>query len=133
MVDKGLFRQDLYYRLNVVKLTVPPLRDRRSSIIPTVKYYLDVFNRKYGLNKTISKEALMYLYKYNWPGNVRELRNLIERLTVTSVGDVIDKEDLPDYIIFNNKDKSLGSCETMELQEAIEKLERDMIFKAYAP
>lgn len=131
MVDKGLFRQDLYYRLNVVKLTVPPLRDRRSSIIPTVKYYLDVFNRRYGLNKTISKEALMYLYKYNWPGNVRELRNLIERLTVTSVGDVIDKEDLPDYIIFNNKDKSLGSCETMKLQEAIEKLERDMIFKAY--
>jgi len=131
MVEKGLFREDLYYRLNVVKLKVPPLRDRRGSIIHTVKHYLNVFNRKYGLNKTISKEALMYLYKYNWPGNVRELRNLIERLTITTMGDVINVEDLPDYVIHNNKDKSIGNYQTVKLQEAIEKLEQDMIFKAY--
>jgi len=127
MVNKGLFREDLFYRLNVVPLRVIPLRDRVSSIIPTIEYFLKVFNKKYGLHKTISKEALKYLYEYNWPGNVRELKNLIERLTVTSTEDIIQKEDLSSNIV---KGKGAGGSVT-KLTDALNEVEKNLIFKAY--
>lgn len=129
MVDDELFREDLYYRLNVVPLKVIPLRERPSSIIPTVEYYLNVFNQKYELNKTISKEALKYLYEYDWPGNVRELRNLVERITITAIDNVIYKEDLPSniYKIDQQKDNN----DNVKLKDALEELEKEIIFRAY--
>lgn len=131
MVEKKLFREDLFYRLNVVPLKLPPLRKRRSSIVPIVDYYLDIFNKKYGLNKSISKEALKYLFEYNWPGNVRELRNLIERMTVTTVGDTVNKEDLPSHVVECSNINKIQWDNFTTLSEAVNKVEKELIFKAY--
>ncbi len=135
MVEKGLFREDLFYRLNVVQLKVIPLRERKSSIIPLAEYFLKVYNEKYSMEKTVSKEAMKYLYEYSWPGNVRELRNLIEMLVVTSVDDTINKTNLPAHIARDDYEKyetsNDGKGHMPKLSDALEKLEKDMIFKAY--
>ncbi len=130
MVERGEFREDLFYRLNVVPLRVLPLRKRRSSIIPTVEYFMNIFNEKYGVEKTLSKDVLRYLYEYCWPGNVRELRNLVERIIITTIGDVIQVSDLPSHIS-EAVDMHHENVIHTKLSDALECLEKDMIFKAY--
>lgn len=102
MVDKGLFREDLYYRLNIIPVVIPPLRERREDIIPLCLSFLDEFNSKYRMNKYITVSVLDSFMEYCWPGNVRELRNLIERLVIMSQNDKIDKSLLPQYILGKN-------------------------------
>lgn len=134
MVEKGLFREDLFYRLNVVPLNIPPLRDRKSSIIPLAEYFLDNYNEKYETEKTISKETIKYLYEYNWPGNVRELRNLIEMLVVTSIESTINSRHLPSNIReYRRMDEGEidSSDDIPKLSDAVGKVEKDLIFKAY--
>lgn len=132
MVEKGLFRKDLFYRLNVVPLNIPPLRDRGSSIIPLAEYFLKVYNEKYGMKKTISNEALKYLYEYNWPGNIRELRNLIEMLVVTSIESTINSCNLPSNIReYMRMDEIDSSDNISKLSDAVGKVEKDLISKAY--
>jgi DNA-binding NtrC family response regulator len=94
-VRAGRFREDLYYRLNVVHLTVPPLRQRREDIPPLVEHFLQRFRQAGQPAKTVTPEALAELMHYPWPGNVRELSNIIERLTILVPGDVIRPDDLP--------------------------------------
>lgn len=131
MVENGLFREDLYYRLNVVPLKAMPLRERKSSIIPLVEYFIKVYNEKHGIQKTLSQEVLRYLYKYCWPGNVRELKNMVERITITTLGNVVKVTDLPSHIIEAvDKNNDEISAPT-KLSDAIECIERDMIFSAY--
>ncbi len=105
MVEKGTFRQDLYYRLNVVPIHIPSLRDRREDIPELSNYYLNKFNHKYNLNKKFSKNAINEIFYYDWPGNIRELENIIERTIVTATEDIIDKIDLPIRIERNTIDK----------------------------
>ena len=132
MVEKGLFREDLYYRLNVVQLKVIPLRERKSSVIPLVEYFLKIYNEKYNMEKTLTKEVIKYLYEYSWPGNVRELRNLVEMLVVTSVTDNICQQILPANLMKEVDGKNTDEKENItKLSDALEKIERDMIFKAY--
>ena len=88
-VDNGTFREDLYYRLMIVPIYVPPLRERKEDIIPLAAMFLDKFNEKYGMEKVLSESAVDELMNYGWPGNVRELRNVIERLTVMGEGNTI--------------------------------------------
>jgi transcriptional regulator with GAF, ATPase, and Fis domain len=96
MIAQGLFREDLYYRLNVIHLMVPALRERRQDIPPLIDYFLAQFSRdNRRTHKVLSTEAAERLSTYSWPGNVRELRNVIERLVVTVQGDVIKPEHLP--------------------------------------
>jgi transcriptional regulator with PAS, ATPase and Fis domain len=95
LVKKGLFRADLYYRLNVVPITIPSLRERRSDIPALIIHFLRKYNEKYKLNKSIAADAMEYLVNYKWPGNVRELANLIERLVVINAHDNITTKDLP--------------------------------------
>jgi len=96
-VAKGTFREDLYYRLNVIPIHLPPLRERKDDIPLLVDFYLK--KKAAGRDaKTMSPEALKMLLNYRWPGNVRELENSIERLTIISTGDTIRLEDLPDTI-----------------------------------
>lgn len=90
MVDDKLFREDLYYRINVIPLKLTPLRDRSEDILALSEMFLERYNKKYGYNKTLSMRTLDGFLKYKWPGNVRELRNLIERLVITSAGNSID-------------------------------------------
>jgi transcriptional regulator with PAS, ATPase and Fis domain len=130
MVETGHFRKDLFYRLNVVPLRVIPLRERGSSILPTIEYYLRAFNERYGLNKIISNDTLKYLYEYSWPGNIRELKNLVERLVVTSVDDTIHKEDLPNNI-YKTEEKEDYIINDTKLSDALDKVEKELIFRAY--
>jgi two-component system response regulator AtoC len=96
MTTEGTFREDLFYRLNVIHLTVPPLRDRREDICPLVEHFLAEFSRKeHCLVRSISPEALELLRAHHWPGNVRELQNVVERLVVTGRREVVLPEDLP--------------------------------------
>ena len=95
MVKRGLFREDLFYRLNVLPITIPPLRQRREDILFIIQHYADHFNKKYNLNVKFSKEAIETLSKYDWPGNVRELANLVERLIIISQETVITPEHIP--------------------------------------
>jgi transcriptional regulator with PAS, ATPase and Fis domain len=95
MIGQGAFREDLYYRLNVIHLTVPALRDRRQDIPALLDHFVAQFSRENGWTKTISAEAAALLTNYAWPGNVRELRNVIERLIVSAQADVIRPEHLP--------------------------------------
>lgn len=95
MVEMGQFREDLYYRLNVVEIYIPPLRKRRRDIEPLILYYLNHFCTKYGVTRQLSESALKVLTEYEWKGNVRELRHLIERLVVTIDSLLIDVTHLP--------------------------------------
>ncbi|WP_312701212.1 sigma 54-interacting transcriptional regulator [Sedimentibacter sp.] len=132
MVEKGLFREDLFYRLNVVQLKVVPLRERKSSVIPLVEYFLKVYNEKYDMKKSLTNEVIKYLYEYSWPGNVRELRNLVEMLVVTSVTNNICMEIMPAHVIRDVDEKNTGEKENItKLSDALEKIEKDMIFRAY--
>lgn len=95
MVEARQFRSDLFYRLNVVPIHVPPLRERKEDILPLIQYFLDEINAQYALEKRFSEQALAALLDYDWPGNVRELRNMIERLIVTAPEPLIRSEYLP--------------------------------------
>lgn len=89
MIRQKLFRSDLYYRLNVIPINLPPLKDRSDDIIAFAHKFIEELNRKYGLRKKFSAEATQSFLNYSWPGNVRELRNVIERLVITSSSDII--------------------------------------------
>ena len=133
MVRQKTFREDLYYRLNVVPITIPPLRDRRDDIHPFTRAFLDELNKKYNLNKQFTPAALQALLDYDWPGNVRELRNLVERMVIMSRDDLIRPSDLP----FRGSWTPGGLPEAdldqpMDLRQEMETLELKAINRAYA-
>ena len=98
-VEDGHLREDLYYRLNVVPIALPPLRDRAEDIPLLVQHFVGEFNRKHELQiEGVTDEALALLKNYPWPGNVRELRNIIERSVVLSKSEWIEENNLPPYI-----------------------------------
>lgn len=101
MVKRREFREDLYYRLNVIPITIPPLRSRKEDLPLLINHFLNEFNDRYNYSKTISPDAIKLLLNYNWPGNVREVENLLERLLVTSKKDLIEKYDLIQLPMFN--------------------------------
>ena len=94
-VQRGLFRSDLFYRLNVIRIHIPPLRLRKEDIFPLAHQFLARFCREYGKNLTFSPRFLAFLEQYEWPGNVRQLENLIERLVITVQDPIIDVTALP--------------------------------------
>ncbi|MDJ0765619.1 MAG: sigma 54-interacting transcriptional regulator [Myxococcota bacterium] len=96
MVKEGTFRQDLYYRLNVVQLEIPPLRDRKQDVADLVSHFISKARAKYGKDvAAISDDALGYLKGHSWPGNVRELENAVEHAVLMCLGEVIQRDDLP--------------------------------------
>lgn len=107
MAETGDFRKDLYYRLNVIPIVIPPLRERREDIFPLAQAFLEKFNRRYNMNKILLPRVISAFLRYPWPGNVRELENLIERLVVTSEGDIIDISGLPDDLFGSIKNDLL--------------------------
>lgn len=105
MIEEGSFRQDLYYRLNVVQIIIPPLRSRKDDISLLIDSFIKKhFSSGYSKVSGISREALDLLVKYNFPGNVRELENIIERAAVLCRGEIITKEDLPDLSVEKKND-----------------------------
>lgn len=95
MMVKGAFREDLFYRLNVVSITIPPLRERRDDILPLISHFLEMYCKKYKRHKVLHPSAVDYLLRYDWPGNVRELQNVIENLVVLCFDERILPDDLP--------------------------------------
>jgi two-component system nitrogen regulation response regulator NtrX len=96
LIAQSVFRDDLFYRLAVIPIEVPPLRARRDDIPRLVDHFIAVFSAENGKRvKTVSGEALAYFLAYDWPGNVRELRNMVERLVIMTAGDVIGPDDVP--------------------------------------
>ena len=94
-VKEGTFRRDLYYRLNVAWIYIPPLRERKSDVLPTALFFMERFNNKFGRNfQSISKDAQSLLLRYDWPGNVRELKNFIERIVLMEEGSQIKEDHL---------------------------------------
>ncbi len=132
-IKKGNFREDLYYRLNVVPIYVPPLRERREDIPVLAKYFLNKFSyEKDGKNRFLSKEAINILQNYHWPGNVRELKNLMERIVI-----LVEKEEITEYDILkyirpqngkiNDFEKIIGGFSS--LSEAVKFFEKVFIEK----
>jgi transcriptional regulator with PAS, ATPase and Fis domain len=104
-VQKGSFRQDLYYRLNVVSIKIPPLRDRREDIPILFNHMLNAIGQEVSSTiKSVNPEVMILLQEYDWPGNVRELQNIVERIVNINDGDVVTLEHLPESIeIFNGE------------------------------
>jgi PAS domain S-box-containing protein len=133
-VKSGQFRQDLFYRLNVLPLNIPPLRERPEDILLLVNHFLDSFNKKYETNKSISLEAIDLIEKYSWNGNVRELKNCIERLVILSDEDKINVSHMPYHIVEYSRGVGyfkikLDSSSIVPLREAREALEKELIEK----
>lgn len=131
MVQQGKFREDLYFRLNVVPLYVWPLRERKQEIIPMVYLFRDKFCSAYNINKDFAPEVFEVFLDYNWPGNVRELENLVERLVVTSSNDLVTLADLPAYL-FNQRSYSPGISVrgVLPIRNAFLEMERQLIKNA---
>ena len=106
LVKKGEFRDDLYYRLNVITIDIPPLRERGNDILLLINHFLPIFAKEQDKSTPhLSDKALQILKDYYWPGNVRELENVIQRLVVMNEGDTIDAPDLPSLMRFSPSQK----------------------------
>jgi Nif-specific regulatory protein len=127
LVSQGKFREDLYYRLNVVPIFMPPLRQRKEDISFLIEHFIKRFNEENNKNISISPDALRVFIDYNWPGNVRELENTIERLVVMSLGTTINSSDLP----INLKLPTTNEFSQKEsLKTGIEEIEKSIVLDA---
>jgi transcriptional regulator with PAS, ATPase and Fis domain len=126
MVAQGLFRPDLFYRLNVVPLTIPPLRERREDIPELLYHYLEQFNLRYGTSTWISPEAVEALTGYVWPGNVRELANLVERLVILQGRDLIRVEDLPGRLKNGSRPAPIPETRERRLRGSVRSLKEEL-------
>ncbi len=125
LLAEGTFREDLYYRLSVVPILLPPLRERREDIPALLDHFLKEFALIYGKKpKILTGPAAEILCSYYWPGNIRQLRNLMERLVITSPGETIAARDLPGEI------RSTPRPATLNLEENLQRVERDVIHRA---
>ena len=138
MVQNGSFREDLYYRLNVIPIRIPPLRERPDDIMPLANVFLNNFNKKYGFNKIFSHTCVKKLTAYSWPGNVRELRNVIERSVIASDSNIISFAlaesntalRIPDNIHIEPEIKADGDkVESRPLREIVHEYEQKVVLK----
>lgn len=129
---EGSFRSDLYYRLNVIPVHIPPLRERREDIQPLVDNMLEKLNATYGQKKIFSNAALSAFKRYDWPGNVRELGNIVERMYVLTASDTIGVESLPDELQGLKERIYLSSSdgETVSLKDSLAQVEKLLLTEA---
>ncbi|MFB4162293.1 sigma-54 interaction domain-containing protein [Alteribacillus sp. JSM 102045] len=129
MIDEGSFREDLYYRLNVIPLTIPPLRERKDDIPVLVDYFLKQFNKRYNRNIEISSGIFEQIMEYHWPGNVRELKNIIERIVVISQQGDSNSINLPESFQKVSGLPNLKLTEPLPLRESMELYEKSVIIR----
>lgn len=130
-IKDGSFREDLYYRLNIVGIHIPPLRERKEDIIPLVDFFMHKYSMENNRNDVeISKEAMDVLMKYNYPGNVRELENIIERAVVLTRNNILSTNDLPLTVKGMKYEDQLPELGKGTLTEQVEALEKRLIFDA---
>lgn len=132
-IQKKEFREDLYYRLNVIYINVPPLENRKDDIPLLINHFIRLFNAKYELHKSIDTDAMQFLSQYNYPGNVRELRNIVERLLIQSAGDRISLRDAYEslgMLMQDAPDKNLSSLinnDGLSLKQIMENHEKQLL------
>jgi len=129
LVEAGRFREDLYYRLNVVPIHVPPLRERPEDIIPLVRKYLAKFNKRLNDHKQIDPDAMAVLLKYDWPGNIRELQNIVERLILTTKENVISVENLPGFMAHMKNPTPKVTDASMTLSDILDLAEKETLIQ----
>ncbi|MDX9972226.1 MAG: nif-specific transcriptional activator NifA [FCB group bacterium] len=128
LMEEESFRQDLYYRLNVFPIHIPPLRERRSDIMDLANFFIEKYSRSSGKNiRRISTPAIDMLMSYHWPGNVRELENCMERAVLLSSDDVVHGHHLPPTL---QTAEASGTVVKMTLEQALDNLEREMLIEA---
>ena len=133
LLDNSVFRRDLLYRLSVIPILVPPIRERREDIIPFVEHFLSFYNTKYSRNVRLSAAAYDYLCRLPWDGNVRQIKNVVERIVILSEDGLLLKEDLLPIISLDiqSTERASGSSVTVSelvtLSEAQEQMEKQLI------
>lgn len=139
MIQQGTFREDLYYRLNIIPISIPALKDRKEDVIPLIYHFLNGINHKYGLNRSFTNDALNAFTNYDWPGNVRELQNFVERITLMSSNSEVGMTDLQKELQFTNglqldtaptTNSTLNGAETTPLRDQLEAFEAELIKEA---
>ncbi|MGA2080459.1 MAG: sigma 54-interacting transcriptional regulator [Holophaga sp.] len=129
MVESGSFRLDLFYRLNIIPIHIPPLRERKECVLPLLYHYLDQFETRSGVRHRFTRAATDVLLAYQWPGNVRELANLCQRLAVMSDVEMISLGDIPPEIVGKSALVQARS-EDLSLREVLENTERTLLLEA---
>ncbi len=133
MVGRGEFRQDLYYRIGVVAINIPPLRDRKEDIVKLAREFVEKFNRKHDTAKKLDSRAQKKLMTYSWPGNVRELENMMESLIVLGEGDIITEMDVSTYISDELQGSSADEFEiTGSIDDMVKRYEAELLKRVYA-
>ncbi|RMH83797.1 MAG: sigma-54-dependent Fis family transcriptional regulator [Calditrichaeota bacterium] len=133
LIKEGKFREDLYYRLNVITLHVPPLRERAEDIPLIVAHFISRFNKEFNKNvKAVDEEAMRRLQAYPWPGNVRQLINIVERTIILSQKEILGVEDFPEEIMQTNSVPSMPIKTDRPLNELVDEYEKQIILKALA-
>ncbi|MEH7342559.1 sigma 54-interacting transcriptional regulator [Bacillus sp. JJ1532] len=130
MIKAGKFRSDLYYRLNILSIFIPPLRERREDFIPLLSYYLKKFNNKYQKQKKLKQEVIKAMLQYDWPGNIRELENIVERLVVMSNEDLISLSDLTLHLKQADGHYFFPFSKVDSLPQTLEKVEKEIILES---
>lgn len=131
MIQDKKFREDLYYRLNVVPIHIPPLKERQEDLVPLMKHLLEKINSRYGFKKQMSADVHAALLRYSWPGNVRQLENFIERLVVSAPGDKIQLRDVPqDMLSAASNDKFAFDLDTESYKEILARYDSFIIEQA---
>lgn len=130
MMKKGAFREDLFYRLNVVNIEIPPLRERREDLVSLIPAILHKLNDKYNQKKRLSPQVVERLLRYHWPGNIREVENTLERLVVLTNEDVISPEHLPDFLKEEKSHKLITFDSLVPLKTAVEEVEHQILAMA---
>lgn len=136
MVSKGQFREDLFYRLNVIPIHVPSLRSRREDIPLLAHHFINKYNLRYKLSKSMDMDIIEAMMKYDWPGNIRQLENLVERLVVTTGPDLISLKNLPPSFLLNNnkcldQEQAIVLNHIMPMKMAIETIEQLLLEKTF--
>ena len=127
-IAEGRFREDLYYRLNIIPIEIPPLRNRKEDIIYLAISFIDQFNTKYSQKKMLSKDAVQALISYDWPGNIRELKNIIERIILTTDGFEITRININNQIYVDTSISDLDEEDcNLSLQTQVERFEKKLI------
>lgn len=137
-LDNNVLRSDLYYRLGVIPINIPPLRKRRADIVPLVRHFLSYYNEQQSKTVVLSKKALRKLIDYDWPGNIRELKNMIERLVLLSDRELIDDIEMSGNFYLNDggeyeddKDQNIIVCNTVTMPEAYDEVFNSLVKKVY--
>lgn len=133
MVKKKTFREDLFYRLNVVQIEIPPLRERSEDILPLSEYFLSKCCSKYNKQKKITQQVYKIFENYYWPGNIRELENVIERAVILSQGDSIEVNHLPENLYEGHNEKAEVEVTVrgiISLNEGVQLMEKELLRKA---